>query len=63
MPEDVVRQTAALTGLMPEQVQTARRGQPDAAIFAVAQAEGRAIVTENVADERPLAAEAAPTPG
>ncbi|MCL4370173.1 MAG: DUF5615 family PIN-like protein [Chloroflexi bacterium] len=32
------------------------RGQPDAAIFAVAQAEGRAIVTENVIDYRPLAA-------
>lgn len=32
------------------------RGQPDAAIFATAQAEGRAIVTENVVDYRPLAA-------
>lgn len=32
------------------------RGQPDAAIFAEAQAQGRAIVTENVADYRPLAA-------
>jgi hypothetical protein len=31
------------------------RGQPDAAIFAAAQAEGRAIVTENVVDYRPLA--------
>jgi hypothetical protein len=33
------------------------RGQPDAAIFAIAQAEGRAIVTENVPDFRPLAAQ------
>jgi len=31
-------------------------GRPDPVIFAVAQAEGRAIVTENVADFRPLAA-------
>jgi hypothetical protein len=31
------------------------RGQPDEAIFAVAQAEGRVLVTENVADFRPLA--------
>jgi hypothetical protein len=32
------------------------RGQPDEQIFSVAQAEGRAIVTENVVDFRPLAA-------
>ncbi len=32
-------------------------GRPDPVGFAVAQAEGRAIVTENVADFRPLAAE------
>lgn len=32
------------------------RGQPDAVIFAMAQAEARAILTENVADYRPLAA-------
>lgn len=32
------------------------RGQADTAIFAAAQAEGRAIVTENVIDYRPLAA-------
>ncbi len=31
-------------------------GMPDAAIFAAAGREGRAIVTENVADFRPLAA-------
>jgi predicted nuclease of predicted toxin-antitoxin system len=31
------------------------RGQPDAIIFAVAQAEGRAVVTENVSDFRLLA--------
>lgn len=32
------------------------RGQADPVLFAVAQAEGRTIVTENVADYRPLAA-------
>ena len=32
------------------------RGQPDAAIFAASQAEGRVIVTENVIDYRLLAA-------
>ena len=32
------------------------RGQPDAIIFAAAQADGRSIVTENVADYRLLAA-------
>jgi hypothetical protein len=32
------------------------RGQPDAVIFATAQREGRAIVTENVIDFRPQAA-------
>lgn len=32
------------------------RGQPDGVVFTVAQAEGRTIVTENVADFRPLAA-------
>lgn len=31
------------------------RGEPDAAIFAIAQAEGRAIVTEDVADYALLA--------
>jgi predicted nuclease of predicted toxin-antitoxin system len=31
------------------------RGQSDAVIFAAAQAEGRAIVTENAGDFRPLA--------
>jgi hypothetical protein len=31
------------------------RGQPDEVIFAVARAERRAIVTENVGDYRPLA--------
>ena len=35
------------------------RGQPDDIIFAIAQTEGRAIVTENVSDYRPLAARAA----
>lgn len=30
------------------------RGQPDAYIFEIAQAEGRFVVTENVADYRPL---------
>lgn len=34
------------------------RGQPDDVIFAIAQAKGRAIVTENVSDYRPLAAHA-----
>ena len=34
------------------------RGMPDAAIFEAALAEGRAIVTENVVDYRPLAAAA-----
>jgi predicted nuclease of predicted toxin-antitoxin system len=34
------------------------RGQPDDVIFAAAVAEGYAIVTENVADYRPLAAAA-----
>ena len=34
------------------------RGMPDAAIFEAALAEGRAIVTENVVDYRPLAADA-----
>ncbi|MCY3959924.1 MAG: DUF5615 family PIN-like protein [Chloroflexi bacterium] len=34
------------------------RGTPDAAIFEAALAEGRAIVTENVVDNRPLAADA-----
>jgi predicted nuclease of predicted toxin-antitoxin system len=34
------------------------RGQPDEAIFAAAQAEDRAVVTENVIDYRPLAAQA-----
>ena len=34
------------------------RGQPDAAIFAAAQAEGRVIVTENVIDYRLLATHA-----
>jgi len=33
------------------------RGQPDDVILAVAQAEGRAVVTENVVDYLPLAAE------
>lgn len=32
------------------------RGQPDAVVFAAAQAEGRVVVTENVSDYRPLAA-------
>jgi hypothetical protein len=32
------------------------RGQPDEIVFAAAQAEGRAVVTENVVDYRPLAA-------
>ncbi len=31
------------------------RGTPDEAVFAFARAEGRAIVTENVSDFRPLA--------
>lgn len=31
------------------------RGQPDRVIFDLAQREGRSIVTENVADYRPLA--------
>ncbi|MHB8576790.1 MAG: DUF5615 family PIN-like protein [Dehalococcoidia bacterium] len=31
------------------------RGRPDTVVFAVAQQEGRAVVTENVADFRPLA--------
>ena len=34
------------------------RGLPDEAIFDAAQAEGRVIVTENVVDYRPLAADA-----
>ncbi len=34
------------------------RGLPDEAIFAAAQAEGRVIVTENVVDYLPLAADA-----
>ena len=34
------------------------RGMPDAAIFEAALADGRAIVTENVVDYRPLAADA-----
>lgn len=34
------------------------RGQPDVRVFAAAQTEGRALVTENVIDFRPLAAEA-----
>ncbi len=34
------------------------RGMPDVAIFDAAQAECRAIVTENVVDYRPLAADA-----
>ena len=34
------------------------RGMPDAAIFDAALAEGRGIVTENVVDYRPLAADA-----
>jgi len=34
------------------------RGRSDAAIFAAAQAEGRAVVTENVGDYRVLAAHA-----
>ena len=34
------------------------RGMPDAAIFEAALAEGRMIVTENVVDYRPLAADA-----
>ncbi len=34
------------------------RGLPDEAIFAAAEAEGRVIVTENVVDYRPLAADA-----
>ena len=34
------------------------RGMPDAAIFDAAHAEGRVIVTENVVDYRPLAADA-----
>jgi hypothetical protein len=33
------------------------RGQPDPAVFATAVAEARAVVTENVADYRPLAEE------
>ena len=33
------------------------RGQSDPVIFAAAQAEGRAVVTENVVDYRPLAAQ------
>src|SRR5436305_645361 len=33
-------------------------GLPDPSVFAAAQAEGRAIVTENVVDYRPLAAQA-----
>ncbi|HET9016643.1 MAG TPA: DUF5615 family PIN-like protein, partial [Thermomicrobiaceae bacterium] len=33
------------------------RGQPDAMTFAVAQAEGRAVLTESVIDFLPLAAE------
>ena len=32
------------------------RGLPDALVFGTAQAEGRAVVTENVSDFRPLAA-------
>jgi predicted nuclease of predicted toxin-antitoxin system len=32
-------------------------GRPDPVVFGVAQAEGRAIVTENAADFRPLAVE------
>src|SRR5437762_13027670 len=32
------------------------RGQPDAIVFAAAQEEERAVVTENVSDYRPLAA-------
>jgi NADPH-dependent 2,4-dienoyl-CoA reductase/sulfur reductase-like enzyme len=32
------------------------RGQPDDIVFAAAQAEGRAVVTENVLDYRPLGA-------
>jgi len=32
-----------------------QRGLPDAELFAVAQAEGRAVVTENVRDYAPLA--------
>jgi predicted nuclease of predicted toxin-antitoxin system len=31
------------------------RGQPDEIVFAMAQAEGRVVVTENVIDYRPLA--------
>ena len=34
------------------------RGRPDEVIFSEAQADGRAIVTENVVDYRPLASEA-----
>ncbi len=34
------------------------RGQADAVVFAMAQGEGRVIVTENVGDYRPLAAQA-----
>jgi predicted nuclease of predicted toxin-antitoxin system len=34
------------------------RGQPDAVVFTAAQAEMRAIVTENVVDFRPLATQA-----
>ncbi len=34
------------------------RGQPDSVVFVIAQTEGRAVVTENVVDYRPLAAEA-----
>ncbi len=32
------------------------RGQPDPVVFDIAQTEGRAVVTENVIDYRPLAA-------
>lgn len=37
---------------------TELRGQPDPMVFSIAQTEGRAMVTENVIDYRPLAAEA-----
>ena len=43
------------------------RGQPDPVVFAAAWAEARCVVTENVGDYRPLAAEASragrPCPG
>lgn len=43
------------------------RGQADAVVFVAAWAEGRCVVTENVGDYRPLAAEASragrPCPG